>query len=77
MLNQQKLIIEKGKDIFYKIKPKLEKKYKAGEYVTIEVNSGKFYVGKSPIEAIDKAKKHFPRKQFFLTQVGRFAGILK
>ncbi len=71
MINQQKLIVEKGKDIFYRIKPRLEKKYQPGYFVTIEVNSGKFFVGKNPIEAIDKAKKHFPHKQFFLTQVGK------
>ena len=77
MINQQKLTVEKGKDIFYKLKPSLEKKYKPGDFVTIEVNTGKFFIGKNPIEAISKAKKHFPRKQFFLAQVGRAAGILK
>lgn len=77
MINQQKLIIEKGKDIFYRIKPKLEKKFQPGHFVTIEVNSGKFFVGRNPIEAINRAKKKFPRKQFFLAQVGRASGILK
>lgn len=77
MVNQQKSIIEKGKNIFYRIKPRLEKKYELGSFVTIEVNSGKFFMGKNPIEAINKAKKHFPNKQFFLAQVGRAAGILK
>lgn len=77
MINQQKSIIEKGKSIFYRIKPKLKKKYQPGNYVTIEVDSKKFFVGKNPIEAINKAKKQFPDKQFFLAQVGRAAGILK
>jgi len=77
MINQQKYIIEKGKDIFYRIKSRLEKKYKPGQFVTIEVQSGKFFVGKTPIEALHKAKRVFPEKQFFLTQVGRLAGTLK
>lgn len=77
MVNQQKLIVEKGKNIFYKIKNRLEKKYQPGYFVTIEVNSGKYFVGKNPTEAINKAKKSFPRKQFFLSQVGRVAGMLK
>lgn len=77
MINQQKLTVEKGKDIFYKLKPILEKKYKPGDFVTIEVNTGKFFVGSNPIEAISKAKRRFPSKQFFLAQVGRAAGILK
>ncbi len=73
----QKLIIEKGKDIYYKIKPQLEKKYNPGSYVTIEVNSGKFFVADNPIKAINKAKKTFPRQQFYLAQIGRAAGVLK
>jgi len=77
MINQQKLIVKKGKDIFYRLKPSLEKKYQPRDFVTIEVNTGKFFVGKSPVEAIDKAKKYFPHRQFFLAQVGRAAGILK
>lgn len=77
MISQQKLIVEKGKDIFYRLKPSLEKKYQPRDFITIEVNTGKFFVGKNPIEAINKAKKHFLHKQFFLAQVGRAAGILK
>lgn len=76
-MDNQKQIVEKGKYIFYRLKPQLEKKYKPGSYLTIEVGSGKFFVGKTPIEAISKAKKQFPKKQFFLAQVGKIAGILK
>ena len=77
MITSQEMIVEKGKDIYHRIKQSLKKKYKPGNFVTIEVNSGKFFVGKSPIEAVNKAKKQFPRKQFFLAQVGKAAGILK
>ncbi|OGK25133.1 hypothetical protein A3A46_02325 [Candidatus Roizmanbacteria bacterium RIFCSPLOWO2_01_FULL_37_13] len=69
-------IVKKGEKIYYKIKPELEKKYDLGYYVTIEVDTGKFFVGKTSIEALHKAKKAFPRKQFFLAQVGRVAGLL-
>lgn len=77
MNNYQNLIVEKGKDIFYRIKSRLQKKYQPGNFITIEVNSGKFFVGKNPIEAINKAKRHFPKRQFFMAQLGRAAGILK
>lgn len=77
MTDYQKIIVEKGKNIFYKIKPRLEKQCQPKDYVTIEVTSGKFFVGKTPIEALNKAKKKFPRKQFFLAQLGRVAGVLK
>lgn len=77
MKTQQKVIIEKGKDIYYKIKPQLEKKYKPGFYVTIEVNTGKYFIGRTPIDALENARKEFPTKQFFLAQVGKLAGTLK
>lgn len=73
----QRLIIEKGKSIYYKLKPTLEKKYDAGDYITIDVSSGKYFIGKTPIEALHRAKRRFPRKQFFLAQVGGVAGALK
>lgn len=77
MRNKNNYIIEKGKEIYFHIKKNLEKKYSPSEYVTIEVTSGKCFVGKTPIEAIKKAKKQFPHKQFFMAQVGRVAGALK
>lgn len=71
-----KLIVKKGEKIYYQIKPKLEKKFDPSYYVTIEVNSGKYFVGKTSIEALHKAQKVFPKKQFFLAQVGRVTGLL-
>lgn len=76
-MKNQKTIIEKGENIYYRIKPILEKEYEPGYFVTIEVNSGKFFVGKTPIDALHKAKRTFPKKQFFLAQIGRLAGTLK
>lgn len=70
-------IAQKGKQIFKKLEPQLKKRYELGDYVSIEVESGKFFVGKNSIEALDKAQKAFPQKQFFLAQVGRIAGLLK
>ncbi|MDP1721849.1 MAG: hypothetical protein Q8L37_01435 [Candidatus Gottesmanbacteria bacterium] len=70
-------IVEKGKMIYYQIKSRLEKKYNLADYVSIEVNSGKYFVGKTPIESASKAKAKFPKKQFFIAQVGRVAGVLK
>ena len=77
MIYGQKDITEKGKDLFYRLKPKLEKKYQSGHYVTIEVKSGKYFVAKNPVEAINKASKQYPNRQFYLAQLGRAAGILK
>lgn len=77
MTNQARQIVEKGKSIYYRIKPQLEKKFEPSNYVSIEVGSGKYFIGKNSIEALDKAQKKFPKKQFFLAQVGKLAGSLK
>ena len=75
-LGSQK-IVERGKEIYYRLKPSLKKKYKLSYYVSIEVESGDYFVGKNTLEALEKAKKQYPRKQFFLAQIGKMAGILK
>ncbi|MBU1130085.1 hypothetical protein KKE45_02070 [Patescibacteria group bacterium] len=75
-MSKQISITSKGKTIYYKILPILKKKYKTG-FVTIETDSEEFFVGTTPIEAINKAKKQFPRKQFFMAQIGKMSGLLK
>lgn len=70
-------IIDKGKIIYYQIKPLLEEKYEPADFVTIEVESGEYFVGKTAIEALEKAKERFPERKFFLTQVGQLAGLMK
>ena len=72
-----KSVIKKGERIFKALRPKLEKKFSKGDFVAIETKTGKFFVAKTSIESVKKAKKEFPEKQFFLAQVGRMAGILK
>ena len=70
-------IVEKGREFYYRLKPELEKKYNQGDYVSFEVESGDYFIGKTSIESLLKAKKKYPNKQFFLAQVGSIAGILK
>lgn len=70
-------IVEKGRQLYYQLKPVLEKKYKPEDYVSFEVESGDYFVGKTSIKSLHKAKKKYPDKQFFLSQVGSIAGILK
>ncbi|OGK09191.1 hypothetical protein A2767_06590 [Candidatus Roizmanbacteria bacterium RIFCSPHIGHO2_01_FULL_35_10] len=76
ILNRQ-FIVDKGREIYYKIRPELKKKYNEGHYVTIEVNSGKYFIGKTPIEAMDIAKKHFPKRKFYMAQVGSMTSLMK
>lgn len=72
-----KIIVEKGKKLYYSLKPTLKKKYKPDNYVCFEVETGDFFVGKTSIESLHKAKNKYPDRQFFLAQVGSLSGILK
>lgn len=62
-------IAHKGEVIYQKISKQIEKKH-VGDFVAIEVESGKYFLGETQIEAIEKAKKHFPAKIFYLMKVG-------
>lgn len=73
MKNTNKIVTD-GKKIYFKLKSRLEKKFNKSDYVSIETKSGKYFVGKTSVEALNKAQKEFPKKQFFLAQVGQPAG---
>lgn len=73
LLNPE-IIAEKGEKIYQeKLKDTLEKDHK-GEFVAIEVESEKYFLGKTPEEALEVAKKEFSDRIFHLIRIG-FAGI--
>ncbi len=76
-MKRELVIISKGKQILKKLQPELKKQYEVGDYVSIDVDTGKFFVGETSVKALEKAQKVFPQKQFFLAQVGRMTGLLK
>jgi len=64
-------LAEKGQQIYLdELKDKLEKAH-MGEYVVIEVESKKYFVGKDPVTVNEKARKEFPDKLFFMVQIGK------
>lgn len=69
--------VEKGKQIYYQLKPSLEKKFSPEDYVTIDVDSGDYFVAESGLNAIRKAQRKYPNRKFFLAQVGRITETLK
>jgi hypothetical protein len=73
----KKSFVEKGKQIYYQIKPMLEKKFSPEDYISIDVETGDYHVDKTDVGAILKSQKHHPGKKFFLAQVGQVAGMLK
>jgi len=62
-------LVEKGKEIYKKIKDKLEPAHK-GEIVAIEVKTGDYFLGKDLIEADEKAREKYPDEVFYFNKIG-------
>lgn len=77
MQDQAASIVDRGKVRYYELRPLLEKKYEPEDYITIDVDSGDYFVAKTGLDAIKKAQRKYPSNKFFLAQVGRIAGLLK
>lgn len=75
--NDHQSFVEKGKQIYYQLKPSLEKKFSSEKYVSIDVETGDYQIDKTDVGAILKSQKRHPGKKFFLAQVGQVAGMLK
>lgn len=70
------IIAERGEKIYQEqFKDVLEKDHK-GKFVAIDVEGAKYFLGKSPEEALEKAKKEFPDKIFHLIRIG-YSGVYK
>ncbi len=67
---------ELGEEIYErKLKAKLEPKYK-GKFLVIEVESGKYFIGNTFDEALDKAEAKFPHEVFYIKRIG-FKAVMK
>lgn len=70
------IIAERGEKIYQEqLKDILEKDHQ-GAFVAIDVESGKYFLGQSPEEAIENAKKEVPDKIFHLIRIG-YSGVYK
>ena len=54
---------------YVEIRDRLESQYH-GNYVMIEVDSGDYFVGKTPEEALHQAEAVYPDKAFCLIRIG-------
>jgi len=69
--------LDEGEEIYNrKLKKKLEPKYN-GKIVAIEVESAKYFIGDSVVEAGQKAKATFPEKIFFFMRIGPNHAVYK
>ena len=65
---------ERGRELFGKISPELEKEYR-GKFVVIEVDSGDYFLGDTSVEADKKARAKYPDKVFFGGKIGYRAAV--
>ena len=71
-----KQVAEKGEQIYQeKLKPILEPQ-ENGKFVTIEVNSGEYFLGDSLLEALQRARQKYPDRLFHTIKVGA-EGVFK
>lgn len=70
-------VVEKGLEIYNRIKLELDNKYTPDQTVVIDVKSGDYYVAEDAIKASDEALKHHPNGiPFFIAFVGSPYGRL-
>ena len=61
---------KKGEKIYKNlIKKDFELKHK-GEIITIELDNKDYFIGKTPVEALKKAKVKYPEKVFYTKRIG-------
>jgi hypothetical protein len=63
-----------GDAIYKTIEAELLPNHK-GEVVAIDVDSGDYFLGKTGIEATDKAREKHPNKIFYLVRIGARAYV--
>ena len=65
----KKELVEKGKEIYKKIRDRLEPAHK-GEIVAIEIKTGDYFLGKDVVEADEKAREKYPDEVFYFNKIG-------
>jgi len=59
----------KGQKILEGVSKKLEREH-FGQVIVIEIESGDYFIGETPIEATKKAKDKYPDQIFFQGKIG-------
>lgn len=76
-MKKKDYVVEKGTEIYYRIKPELDKKYRPDQTVVIDIHSGDYYVADDGIKAADMALKDHPNgRPFFIAFVHSAYGRL-
>lgn len=65
-----RVLAQEGEKIYEsQLKRKLEGKHR-GKIVAIDVDSGKYFMGKTVLEAVEKGRQKYPNKLFHVIRVG-------
>jgi hypothetical protein len=67
-------ISQKGHQRFEELEPELDKTHH-GWFVAIEAYSGDYFLGKTMIEADQKAQEKYPDKVFYVGRIGYPAAV--
>jgi len=72
---EQMLVVDKeeiarrGEAIYAEIRSRLEQEHK-GKFVAIEVNTREYFIGKTALEAMEKARQKFPYQVSYVIRIG-------
>jgi hypothetical protein len=67
-------ISQQGHQIFEQVSPKLEEQHR-GQFIAIDVDSGEYFLGKTILEADEKARAKHPGKVFYVGRIGYRAAV--
>ena len=62
-------LLKKGEAIYVKLRPKMLPHYK-GEFIVIDPESGEYWIDKSLLSALKKAKEKYPKNTFYSAKIG-------
>ncbi len=69
-------LVDKGEEIYKRIRDQLEKEHR-GEFLTINVDTGEYWLGRTAAEADKKGRENYPDEVFYLARVGRRAAFVR
>jgi hypothetical protein len=72
----QKAFARNARAIYQQRLKQLLEKSAPGQFVAIEVDSGDYFLGATPLEAVTKAKQRYPDRVFHVMKVGAKAVLL-
>ena len=74
--NNHKALAAKARKIYYEALKRTLEASSRGQFVAIEANSGDYFLGSTPLEAVNKGKQRYPKEVFHVMKVGHKAAFI-